>query len=349
MALTFPDILRSNPFINFIQLISCLLSTRIEFTDKQEGIDLSRKQKVYLIGLGAVGGMIASKLQACGSCSFKVVVDSDRRRKYTEQGVTVNGSACFFNFLCPDERDEAADLIILAVKNHHLAAAIEEIRPFVGPGTHLLSLLNGIDSEMILGREFGMEKMLYSFIVATDAVRIGTGIQYSNIGKIVFGEKGMSAPSPRVEMIRALLESAGIPCETPKDILRELWWKFMMNVGVNQTSAILKAPYGVYARSQTARDLMRDACLEVVRIAEKAGIPLVEADIDACFKILSGLSADKKTSMLQDVEACRKTEAEAFAGTVMRLGQEYGVQTPVSQVLYKMIRIIEENYPCHSL
>lgn len=307
---------------------------------------MNRKQRVYLIGLGAIGGMVASKLQACGLCDLKVIVDSVRRSKYTEQGVTVNGSTCCFSYLCPDDMDEAADWIILAVKNHHLSAAIEQIRPFVGPGTHLLSLLNGIDSEMILGQAFGMEKLLYSFIVATDAVRVGTDIQYSNVGKIVLGEKGLSDPTPRVEIIRALLESAGIPCETPKDILRELWWKFMMNVGVNQTSAILKAPYGVYARSQTARDLMRDACLEVVRIAEKAGIPLVEADIDLYFRILTGLAADKKTSMLQDVEAFRKTEVEAFAGTVIRLGREYGVETPVNRVLYKMIKIIEENYPC---
>lgn len=307
---------------------------------------MNSKQRVYLIGLGAIGGMIASRLQASGLCDLKVIVDSSRRNRYMEQGITVNGNACFFNYLCPDERDEAADLIILAVKNHHLTAAIEQIRPFVGSGTHLLSLLNGIDSEMILGQAFGMEKPLYSFIVATDAVRIGTDIQYNNVGKIVLGEKGSSTPSPRVEMIRNLLENAGIPCETPKDILRELWWKFMMNVGVNQTSAILKAPYGVYARSQAARELMRDACLEVVRLAEKAGIPLVEADIDICFNILSGLSPDKKTSMLQDVEACRKTEVEAFAGTVIRLGQEYNVETPVNQVLYKMIKIIEENYPC---
>ncbi len=306
---------------------------------------MNRKQKVYLIGLGAIGGMVASRLQASGLCDLKVIVDPGRRSKYMEQGVTVNGSACFFNYLCPDEKDEAADLIILAVKNHHLDAAIEQIRPFVGPGTHLLSLLNGIDSEMILGRAFGMEKPLYSFIVATDAVRTGTDIQYTKVGKIVMGEKGLSTPSPRVEMIRDLLESAGIPCEIPKDIMRELWWKFMMNVGVNQTSAILRAPYGVYARSQTARDLMRDACVEVVRIAEKAGIPLVEADVDICFNILSGLSPDKKTSMLQDVEACRKTEVDVFAGAVIRLGQEYGVETPVNQVLYKMIKIIEENYP----
>lgn len=301
--------------------------------------------KVYLIGLGAIGGMIASKLQVAGNCSLKIIADPERCRRYSELGVTVNGKACEFDYTCSDDKNEPADLIILAVKNHHLTDAIRQIQPFVGPDTNILSLLNGIDSEMVLGQEFGMEKMLYSFIVATDAVRVGTDIQYSNIGKIVFGEKGISNPTPRVQAIRALLEGAGVPCEVPEDILRELWWKFMMNVGVNQTSAILKAPYGVYARSQIARDLMYEACMEVVEIAKKAGIKLVENDIDTCFNIISSLAADKKTSMLQDVEAHRKTEVEAFAGTVIRLGQEYGVETPVNGVLYKMLKVIEENYP----
>lgn len=306
---------------------------------------MNQNLKVYLIGLGAIGGMIASRLYSAGNCSLKVIVDSSRRSKYMEQGVTVNGNKFLFDYLCPDDKAEPADLIIISVKNHHLEAAINQMRPFVGPATNILSLLNGIDSEMVLGQEFGMEKLFYSFIVATDAVRIGTAIQYSNIGRIVFGEKGMSTHSPRVESIRALLESTEVPCENPKDIMRELWWKFMMNVGVNQTSAILKAPYGVYAKSQTARDLMRDACLEVIRIAEKADIPLVEADIQVCFNILSSLSASKKTSMLQDVEAFRKTEVEAFSGTVIRLGREYGVETPVNAVIYKMLKVIEENYP----
>lgn len=302
-------------------------------------------RKVYLIGLGAIGGMIASRLQAAGNCNLKIIADPERCRRYREQGITVNGESFAFEYISEGDEAEPADLIILAVKNHHLDDAIRQIRPFVGPETNILSLLNGIDSEMVLGKEFGMEKVLYSFIVATDAVRVETNIQYSSVGKIVFGEKGFSNPTPRVQAIRSLLEGAGVPCEVPKDILRELWWKFMMNVGVNQTSAILKAPYGVYARSQTARDLMRDACREVLAIAKKIGIALVEEDIENFFTIISGLDADKKTSMLQDVEACRKTEVETFAGTVIRLGREHGIATPVNEVLYKMLRIIEENYP----
>lgn len=305
---------------------------------------MNSMKNVYLIGLGAIGGMVAAKLHSSNNCKFNVIVDPERRERYSNKGVLINDAAYTFNYICPGEKGELADLIILGVKNHHLEAAIESIRPFVGTDTCILSLLNGIDSEMVLGRAFGLEKLLYSFYVATDAVRIGTKIQYSNIGKIVFGEKDASSPSPRVQAVRKLLEDAGVPCEVPEDIMRELWWKFMMNVGVNQTSAILKAPYGVYKDCEMARSLMWDACLEVVRIAEKAGIQLTESDIDVCLDIIGSLSPEKKTSMFQDVEAQRKTEVEAFSGTVIRLGEKYALETPVNKILYKMIKIIEEMY-----
>jgi 2-dehydropantoate 2-reductase len=49
--------------------------------------------------------------------------------------------------------------------------------------------------------------------------------------------------------------------------------------------------------------------------------------------------------MLQDVEAGRKTEVEAFAGAVVALGRETGVPTPVNQLIFDLIRSIEQSYP----
>jgi 2-dehydropantoate 2-reductase len=45
--------------------------------------------------------------------------------------------------------------------------------------------------------------------------------------------------------------------------------------------------------------------------------------------------------MLQDVEAGRKTEVDMLAGTVIRLGQQYGIPTPVNQRLYDTLKRIE--------
>ena len=119
----------------------------------------------------------------------------------------------------------------------------------------------------------------------------------------------------------------------------------MMNVGINQTSAILRAPYGVYQKTGEARELMLQAAREVIPISRKEGINLTEEDLTRIPGIIDEMAPDGKTSMLQDVEAGRKTEVELFSGTVIELGKKHGIPTPVNEVLYRMIRVIEQTYP----
>lgn len=301
-------------------------------------------QKVYMSGLGAIGSAFAGRLSDMDPNCIKIIADKERVERYTKNGVTINGKPYSFNYIRPEEAAPHADLILIAVKQHHLAQVIKNIRNFVGSDTVILSLLNGISSEELIGSEYGMDKMLYSFCVGTDSVREGTAVRYSNIGRIVFGERRDSRGSLKVAAVKEHFDRTGIPYTIPEDMLRELWWKFMMNVGINQASAVLGATYGVFHKVKEARELLLAASREVLRISGAAGIGLKEADMDKYIAVLNTLAPDGKTSMLQDVEAHRKTEVEIFAGTVIELGRKYGIDTPVNDVLYKMIRTIEQMY-----
>jgi 2-dehydropantoate 2-reductase len=124
-------------------------------------------------------------------------------------------------------------------------------------------------------------------------------------------------------------------------MIRLLWWKFMINVGINQASAVLRAPFSVFQTSQEARDLMESAMREVIMLSEKAGVNLSEEDIEKFHSVLHSISPQGKTSMLQDIEAGRKTEVEMFAGKVIELGTRLHVPTPVNQKLFDAIKKIE--------
>ncbi len=298
-------------------------------------------RKVYISGLGAIGSAYASRLFDYNPDIITVIADLARVEKYQKNGVTVNGKAYPFRYCEPGTLTEKADLILIAVKQHHLEQSIQDINGLVGEDTVILSLLNGITSEEKIGERYGQDKLLLSFVVGTDAVREGTHTHFSNIGKIVFGEAQNTIYSSKVKAVQELFDRTQIPYSIPEDMQRELWWKFMMNVGVNQTSAILRAPYGVFQKINEARDLMEMASREVISLAEKKGIHLTLEDIQRYIDVLDTLSSDGKTSMLQDIEAGRKTEVEIFAGTVNNLGREYGVATPVNQVLFRMIRTLE--------
>jgi 2-dehydropantoate 2-reductase len=301
-------------------------------------------KNVYLSGLGAVGATYASLFYDKGKHSIKVIVDEERFSRYQRDCIHLNGKRYDFDYVLPQQASEPADLIIIAVKGGQLQESIDNIRPFVGRDTILMSLLNGISSEDVLEQAFGQEKILHAFCVATDAVREGTRIQFSKYGQIVFGDH-YDRHSEKVEAVKALFDSNNVPYRVPNDIRREQWWKFMMNVGINQLSAILRASYGVFTDIEEAQKLLFMACREVLPIASREGITLTEEDIAGFIPIFKQLAPDSKTSMLQDVEAGRKTEVESFALAVIALGKKHGIPTPVNDVLYYMIRTIEKTYP----
>ena len=296
-------------------------------------------KKAHLIGLGAVGATYASLLHKAEGSPIEIIVDEERAARYKE-GILINGETIHFNLALQTEAREKAELILIAVKAHHLEATIEAIRPFVGSETLILPLLNGITSEEILAKAFGREKILHGFCVALDSTKVNNEIRFTQTGKIVFGTAfGLEKEA---DSVKAFFIKTKVPHTKADDILREKWWKFMMNVGINQISSILGANYGVFQKQAKARELMKDACLEVLKIAEAKQIQLSEADIDGFFPIIDGLSPEGKTSMLQDIEAGRKTEVELFSLAVIELGKKLEIATPVNTLLYKMIRVLEE-------
>ncbi|HET8734807.1 MAG TPA: ketopantoate reductase family protein, partial [Anaeromyxobacteraceae bacterium] len=264
-------------------------------------------ERVVICGAGAVGSAYAALLHDLAPDRVALVAGGARRARLEREGLTVNGRRLAFRCLAPGDASFPADLLLVAVKQHHLAQAVADARAVVGDGTLILSLLNGISSEAVLAAAYGAEKVLPAFVVGNDLVRDGTATRYTRIGQLVFGAPSNDPADPRVVAVRALLDRAGIPCAVPADILREQWWKFLLNVGVNQVSAVLRAPYRAFALPEV-QDLVRRAALEVVAVAGPEGVGLGPADVERIFPILATLGPEGKTSMLQDVEAGRKTE-----------------------------------------
>jgi 2-dehydropantoate 2-reductase len=183
--------------------------------------------------------------------------------------------------------------------------------------------------------------VLYAISVGIDAVRRGNEISYTKPGKHYVGEVTNAEPSARVRRVQAAFEQAGIPYATPPDMIRMLWWKFMINVGMNQASAVMRAPYGVLQHSEEARALNEALMQEVIALAAVEGVNLVEQDVWDWYTVLDTLSPEGKTSMLQDIEAGRETEVEIFGGKVLELGRAHGIPTPVNETVVRIIRVVE--------
>ncbi|MCA1754948.1 MAG: ketopantoate reductase family protein [Spirochaeta sp.] len=310
---------------------------------------------ILFLGAGGLGAAYGSVIHTTKPGLVSFLADGARAGRLRKDGVVVNGTSFVLPVIEPpgntgahsskvSASPEPADLIVLTVKYHHLQNAVELMRPFVGPHTIILSLLNGIDSEEILAETFAPRQILHGMSLGIDAVREENKISYSSLGTVYFGRADNSRISPEVRLVQELFDECGITYETPTDMIRTLWWKFMINVGINQVSAVLEQPYGAFQQQGHAHRLMGTAMREVIALAVQRGIDLSESDIEKWNNVIPRLSPEGKTSMLQDVEGRRKTEVEMLAGKVVALGTELQIPTPVNTVLMEILKAKEEAY-----
>jgi len=298
-------------------------------------------RNISIIGAGAMGAAYAAMFSEAEGFSVSFAARGNRHRRLSQGALRINGKSYGIPVIHPDKIAEPADLILVALKHHHLPEALPDIQSLCGSETTILSVMNGLESEEIIGGVCGPKKMVYAIAVGIDALREGDRFTYASPGRIVFGPGPQTGNHRRVERLKATLDRAGIPHEVPEDMSRAMWWKFMINVGINQASAVLRAPYGVFQSSSDARALMKALMQEVISLAQAVNIRLTQNDLDEWLSILSGLSPSGKTSMLQDVEAGRKTEVEIFAGKVVAMGEEVHVPTPVNETVFHIIKVIE--------
>ncbi len=301
-------------------------------------------QSIALIGAGAIGAVYASHLHKHYGSSFAVIASGDRANRLQNNGITINGDTFFPRVVTGKEDGFAADLILVCVKNYHLNDAIRDIAPFVGESAIILPLLNGITARDRLLEHFPANHILYGLAIYIDAVRTAEGVVNTNDGIIQLGDALNDPPSPPVMAVSEALSRAGIGVEVCPDMIRTIWRKWMLNVGCNQVSALIRGTYSAFSSSPAARDLFFDAMMEVVSLAKAADVNLTEADAREFVSLMQTFSPNGKTSMLQDVESLRKTEVESFGGTVCELGKRYGVPTPVNDMLTRLITATEQAY-----
>ncbi len=295
-------------------------------------------KKVIICGLGALGLTYANKLKDV--CDLKILADETRIENYRKKIPTLNGQIIELDYITPSERYNT-DLIIISTKYSGLNDAIKYIENFVGENTIIISLLNGISSEEEIAKIYGRDKVIHSYFIGHSAVReINERVEVTQdgVGKIVFN----SVWNDKAKILEKFFKSTNIDYEIPEDIIYSMWLKFGMNIFSNQTSAILNMTFGDMKKSKKFKNFAIKLIAEVRSVGEACGVKNLEnLEKDSLFA-LSQMIDSGKTSMHQDILAGRKTEVDIFAGEIIKLGKKYGIETPYNQVIYDMIKILED-------
>lgn len=332
-------------------------------------------QTAAVVGMGALGMLHADLIiRHLGPEGFFCVADHDRAEKYRSMTFSVNGRTQQFPIV--DSRDAVpVDLVIVAVKYTALQSALDTMKNCVGPDTTIISVLNGITSEEIIGARYGHEKLIYCIAQGMDAVKFGGDLTYTRPGELRIGirktaNSGSSADSgkafnsgedtlppdraglssfkeasqARLDALTDYLDRAGIHYTVEPDIMYRLWSKFMLNVGVNQVCMAYETGYGGALQPGETFDTMVGAMREVLALAHAEGIPLDESEISSYIDLIRTLSPEGMPSMRQDGIARRRSEVEMFSGAVRAMAAKHGIAVPVNERLYRKIKEMEAAY-----
>lgn len=298
-------------------------------------------QTVGIIGAGALGLLYLESIEKHLGDQAVFLAPEERCSSIRNKSFSINGERYGFNALCPLKKKVQLDLIIVAVKNYHIPEIIPLLQASAGTQTIVISVLNGISSEALLEEACPEANVLYAAALGMDAVKEGDTLNYTGRGKIIIGSRE-NKMTEALSRVSSFFKSCSIDFMIPDDIHRELWYKWMINIGVNQLSAVTGSPYKVFQTDPLLRQLMDKAMLETITVARAEGVDLREEDLERWYKILKTLGPEGKTSMLQDMEAGRKTEVDSFAGELIKRAAGLGIEVPVNETLFSIIKTKEK-------
>lgn len=296
-------------------------------------------ESVAVLGAGAVGSYVIWGLSEKAGVRLGVVAEGERAERLKQNGCAVNGTVYRPEVWTPQEV-HGVDLLVVALKYGALPGAMESIRAVVGEHTVVMSLMNGVDSEELIGAQVGDEKVIRSLIkVASHKEEDGYHFDPDATLGIIFGEEHAPFESERVRAIVALFEGTGIHYRVTDEIRAEMWSKFRLNVCNNLPQAILGAGVGCYRDSEHMKAIGEGLRRELEAIAVAKGIDLRKVDTSGRG---SAVPPTARYSTLQDLDAKRHTEIDMFSGALMRMGEELGIPTPYNEYTYHMIKALEE-------
>lgn len=300
--------------------------------------------RIAVFGTGGVGGYFGGRLAEAGE-DVVFIARGEHLRAMLTHGLRVESIKGDFVLSPVQATDDPAhvgiaDVVLVGAKAWQIPEIAQVMRPLVGPETYVVPLQNGLEAPTQLAAVLGPEHVLggtcaiYSFITAPGCIR--------HIGldpAITMGEMD-KRPSTRAEPLRLALERAGVTVVMAQDIQLPMWEKFLLlRWGV--IGAVTRAPAGVLRSLPESRQMIEQACHEVIAVAQARDIALSDATLQRSMALLESLPPSATTSLQRDVIAGRPSELDAQAGALVRLGQQVGIQTPLHTFLYHSLLPME--------
>jgi 2-dehydropantoate 2-reductase len=314
--------------------------------------------RVTIIGAGAIGGITGAYMERNG-VDVTLVEQSDEHLEAIRcDGLQIDGIETFTvrpPVLRPNEVRGPLELVIVAVKTQHTAAALDLIEPYLEPDSIVLPLQNGI-SALWIAERIGQDRTIPSSITTNNFYTSPGHLTYNRKGVVHVGESD-GRITPRVEEIVKLL-AYPYDAEASDNVWGYIWAK-MVAGSMTFTTALVNAPMGaILLKSDQHKRMFAGIGAETAAVAQARHVRLEPGDDLDPSGLLPGAS---EATMIREVERFaehamnvysgvwrdiavrkRRTEGDTLIGPVIDEGERQGLAMPLNRAMRRLLAEVED-------
>ena len=301
--------------------------------------------RVCVVGCGAVGSLFAAHLAQLDDVE---VWAYDLAREHVaainERGLRLSGAGELVGRLraTTDAAElPTCDFGIVATKSLHTRTAIEATAGVFVDGA-VCSVQNGLGNEEAIAEQ--VREVIRGTTFPAGHVLEAGHVSWDTKGDTWIGPFEPSpAPAAKIELLAETLTRAGMNTAALPDARGAQWTKVIFNAATNPLGALTGLTHGQVCEHEPSRRLASGLVAEGVALAGAQGIEL-DSDPEEMIDHAARVAYDHKASMLQDVEAGRRTEVDSLNGALVEWGERLGIPTPLNRAIWALVRALEDSW-----
>jgi 2-dehydropantoate 2-reductase len=299
-------------------------------------------ERVCVVGAGVIGSLFAAHLGRVAEVSVLCRRD-EHARDLNEHGLRVSGKHDFAvsvtAAVSPDELP-VPDLVIVATKATGLDGAASVLAGH-WPEATVMTVQNGLGAEEVV-RRYGDWPMVSAVTFMSGTKHSDTHVEYILDTETWVGPYA-GAPLGLAQAAGDLIVRSGLKAEVLPDLRPAQWSKLIFNATVNGVAALTGLPHDFHFAEGQLGEVVHALVDEGKAVARAAGIALHDDPWE--MNVLATQRGHAHfPSMLEDVEARRPTEVELINGALVRQAHEHGVEAPLQEAVYALVRGREASY-----
>ena len=302
--------------------------------------------RVCVVGAGVIGSLFAAHLARVAEVSVLVRRD-DHALELNEHGLRISGKSDFLAFVTAATSPEALlrpDLVIVATKATGVAAAASLLGG-LWPEATMMTVQNGLGAEELVRRSGNWP--LLSAVTFMSGTKHGDGhVEYILDTETWIGPYA-GAPFALAQEAGDLIVRSGLKAEVLRDLRPAQWSKLIFNATVNGVAALTGLRHDFhFAAEDGSADLGRvvHALIDEGKAVARAADITLHDDPWEMNVLATRRGHAHYPSMLEDVDAHRPTEVELINGAIVRQAHEHGVEAPLQEAVYALVRGKEASY-----